>query len=277
MLGIILVTRMSAQRPWQISLAVVGTVLAAVAYGIYSVIIVDESNLNMRDFFWSGDEIPMMMSLGFMLVCVVAPFALAGWIAGRNRTFRLHLQKKMEFCLEKNEAENVEPFAWPQATPMEGEVLCKLRPSLHKDVSSLHGWLTGARELRASETESWLCLRETELSAWSGSARGSAGKVTIDLTQPFSLTATVQPFAAQQGTENSPNVLSTLNLTITQQEDGAPNPCRLCFAVPVRRTSALSRLSRQDQRLDRIGPRDARPIMAALRYYADAAGTALPV
>ncbi len=294
-LEIIRIWRLTGQRHWQTGLAIAAIAAAAIAGSVYSVIIIDEDALSLRDFAFGRDLLSLVLSMTLMVACVLAPFVLALWRTNMTHEFDRYLEARIQKCERADEAPTAS-FQWPRPRIAEGERQCQLRPSLLAPSEGLDGWLLGARASRKASLESWLMLREAELLAWTGSADGhDAPRTLIDMTRPFTVAAALQPLgdnasvvnpsrrrldvdradAVGDGVDRADGV--TLNITLTQRRgDGPDDIARIAFAVPVRYSAALERLPIQDQRLDRLGPRDAQPLLAALRYYADAAGIPLP-
>jgi hypothetical protein len=145
-----------------------------------------------------------------------------------------------------------ELFDWPAPSELVQNLACELRPPAEEG-RVVHRWLT---------------LREHQLAIWQSEVTTEGAEDLIDLSRPFSLTASAQPPAAGD------DALTTLNLTLVQTTGAETRT--VSFGVPARSGCLDPSLPRQDQRLARLGPRDVEPVLAALAFHAQALGVPLP-
>lgn len=270
-LELLLLWRLSAQRLWHGMLVLGAVGFTGLLTLIYTVITIDTEHLTMASYSIGRDPLSMAFSMFSLVGFALAPLVLGLWLSHRMRAFGERLGAQLKALLTREERQ--EPFEWPQAVEPRQEALrCQLRPSLHHAPRSLESWLLGARGERAEVAERWLALEGSTLRAWSGSVHEGRAAAEIDLSRPFNLLASLQP----EG-DGARGPVLTLNLVVSQKRgDGPDEVARVGFAVPVRRQRALAELPLQDQRLERLGPADAWPILAALRYHAEASGVSLP-
>lgn len=268
--SIFAVWRMSARKVWQTSLAVAGVFGALILASIYSAITIDRGGPDLWRWAGSPDGEVMVFGVPALLLFLSAPLGLIVWALARRASFGERV-KRLVAKVSREEAPK-RSFSWPEGKPVVGEVLCQLRAPLSALKGGVSSWLTGARTMEEAAHEAWLRLEEGALWAWEGSVKEPGqGARRIDLTRPFALTVSREPRAAEDSME-------TVHLSLAQKQgEGADEVVKVAFSVPVQASPALEVVPVQAQRLERLAPRDAEPVLAAIRYHAEANGVMLPL
>ena len=249
MLGVVALVKQSAGKGWQQALGLVGVAAFGAFSLVYTFIFIDQRSLSYRDFAYD-QGLHELVSLALALVFLAGPPVMYLLVRWRRGVAERELSGRMEMVVRREELSDA-PFAWP------------VRSTAQNLTASLRAPLG-----EAAGVERWMSLEGSTLWWWSGSVKRDGPGVAIDLAGPFTVTAAVQPDLAAA---SHPSALWMLNLTV------ASGAKRIRFAVPVAPTQVVERLPRQDQRLARLGPRDADAILGALRLHAEAAGTPLPL
>jgi hypothetical protein len=268
--SIFAVWRMSARKVWQTSLAVLGVFGALILASIYSAITIDRGGPDLGRWAGSPDGEVMVFGVPALLLFLSAPLGLIVWALARRASFGERV-KRLVAKVSRDEAPK-SSFSWPEGKPVVGEVLCQLRAPLSALKGGVSSWLTGARTMEEAAHEAWLRLEEGALWAWEGSVKEPGqGARRIDLTRPFALTVSREPRVADDSME-------TVHLSLAQKQgEGADEVVKVAFSVPVQASASLEAVPVQAQRLERLAPRDAEPVLAAIRYHAEANGVVLPL
>ena len=248
MLSVVALVQHTRGKAWQHGLALLGVCAFGAFSLVYTFVFIDEHRLSASDFAYD-DGIHVVISFLLAAAFVAGPLVMFAVVAWRRRVGQEEFSARVEVVLRREELPDT-PFVWPTQR-QERDLLLSLRAPM--------GQVAG--------TEQWLSLDGQVLRAWSGSVKGQAG-VEVDLSGPFTVTAAVQP---DRDDEEHHSALWMLNITVAAGDQ------RISFALPAQPTVAVARLPRQDQRLPRVGPRDATALLGAIRFHAEAAGTALPL
>jgi hypothetical protein len=249
MLGVVSLVQETKAKVWQQALGLVAVGGFGAFTLVYSFVFIDERSLSFRDFAYDGgihEVVSFLLAMAFLVGPPVL-FAIFRW---RRTVAERELSSRIDMVVRREELSDA-PFAWPARTEVE-HITASLRAPIGQ----------------AADTERWMAIDGSVLRFWTGSVKRATPGVEIDLAAPFTVTAALQPDRPDAGHASA---LWMLNLTV------ASGGRRIRFAVPVAPTQAVGRLPRQDQRLPRLGPRDADAVLGALRLHAEASGTPLPL
>jgi len=259
--------RLSARKAWQTATAWIFGAGVSIVMGAYVVAIIDRSDrLQMSDLTWDGHGVGVWLGPLLLAGLMALPVALVSVYLKRRASFLSELHVLVQGCMPELEMASLRG-AWPEACAEDVQIGSPiwLSPPLteRRRVASAPSSYEGLGRTEAS----WIGLQGSVLRC----GQGDRSPVAIDLARPFVLDVARSPIGRGFGPGH--HMLVTLALT---QSAGTHETTRLGVGFLLASDAVDTALPILERDFGVLPACDVEPLLATVRFYAEAHGVQLP-